>query len=128
VSSGPILLADDNCDAADSLSLLLGLQGYDVQIAYNGREALELASTTHPAVLILDIGMPELNGYEVALRIRQQSWGREVMLIALTGWGQQGDMERAYSAGFDRHFSKPVNFDDLLSCLAEFRARRETVR
>jgi PAS domain S-box-containing protein len=127
-SSGPsscsVLIADDNRDAADSLALLLGLQGYEVLLAYNGREALELAQVQRPQVLILDIGMPESSGYEVARRVREEAWGRAALLVALTGWGQQEDMDRAHSAGFDRHFSKPVDLEELMSCLTAWRARQ----
>jgi CheY-like chemotaxis protein/two-component sensor histidine kinase len=106
---GKIVVADDNRDAADSLKLLLELSGYDSFVAYNGQQALELGARERPSAFILDVGMPDMTGYEVARRIRQQAWGRSVLLIAVTGWGQDDDKERAKAAGFDHHFTKPVN-------------------
>jgi PAS domain S-box-containing protein len=120
-----ILIADDNRDAADSLAMLLNLMQYEVVVAYSGREALDLALRARPQILILDIGMPELSGYQIARRIREEKWGTMALLIALTGWGQQEDLERAKSAGFDYHFSKPVNIADLKSCLATSSGERD---
>jgi two-component system, sensor histidine kinase len=104
-----IVVADDNRDAADSLQLLLEFAGHQVFVAYNGRQALELGAQERPQVFVLDVGMPDITGYEVARRIRQEAWGREVLLLAVTGWGQDDDKERAKAAGFDFHFTKPVN-------------------
>lgn len=106
---GKIVIADDNRDAADSLKLLLELSGYDTFVAYNGQQALDLGSSERPSAFILDVGMPDMTGYEVARRIRQQAWGRNALLVAVTGWGQEDDKERAKAAGFDHHFTKPVN-------------------
>jgi CheY-like chemotaxis protein len=106
---GKVVIADDNRDAADSLKLLLELSGYDTFVAYNGHEALELGARERPSAFILDVGMPDMTGYEVARRIRQQAWGRNALLVAVTGWGQDDDKERAKAAGFDHHFTKPVN-------------------
>ncbi len=114
-----ILVADDNRDAADSLAMLLELQGHETRVAYDGREALEVFAAFHPEIVLLDIGMPELNGYEVAERIRLAPGGRAVVLAALTGWGQQQDKRQAKSAGFDHHFAKPVDPDLLLATLQE---------
>lgn len=105
---GKIVIADDNRDAADSLKLLLELSGYDTFVAYNGQQAVDLGSAERPSAFILDVGMPDMTGYEVARRIRQQAWGRNALLVAVTGWGQEDDKERAKAAGFDHHFTKPV--------------------
>ncbi|MBV8804058.1 MAG: response regulator [Sinobacteraceae bacterium] len=105
---GKIVIADDNRDAVDSLKLLLELSGYDTFVAYNGQQALDLGSTERPSAFILDVGMPDMTGYEVARRIRQQAWGRNALLVAVTGWGQEDDKERAKAAGLDHHFTKPV--------------------
>jgi signal transduction histidine kinase/ActR/RegA family two-component response regulator len=106
---GKVVIADDNRDAADSLKLLLELSGYDTFVAYNGQEALDFGARERPSAFILDVGMPDMTGYEVARRIRQQAWGRNALLVAVTGWGQDDDKERAKAAGFDHHFTKPVN-------------------
>jgi PAS domain S-box-containing protein len=112
-----ILIADDNRDAAESLAMLLRLEGHDVTVANNGREALARFNTIEPEVAVLDIGMPDLNGYEVARHVRQQPLGRAVTLIALTGWGQEADKTRALAAGFDHHFTKPIEPQQLTQLL-----------
>ena len=106
---GKVVVADDNRDAADSLKLLLELSGYDTFVAYNGQQALDFGARERPSAFILDVGMPDMTGYEVARRIRQHAWGRSALLVAVTGWGQDDDKERAKAAGFDHHFTKPVN-------------------
>jgi PAS domain S-box-containing protein len=108
-----VLVADDNKDAADALAMLLELGGHEVRVAHGGRDALSLAQTFRPDVALLDIGMPELNGYEVAKELRREPWGSRMCLIALTGWGQDEDRQRAKDAGFDRHLTKPVDTDAL---------------
>jgi signal transduction histidine kinase len=113
-----ILAVDDNRDAADSLALILQMMGHEVQTAYDGREGVELAEAFRPDVVLLDIGMPRLNGYEAARHIRQQPWGQGVALIALTGWGQEEDKRRALEAGFDHHLTKPVEAVALEKLLA----------
>jgi len=113
-----VMVADDNKDAADSLAMLLELGGHEVRVAHRGRAALELAQTFRPDVAIIDIGMPDLSGYEVAKELRRESWGTGICLIALTGWGQDDDRQRAKDAGFDRHMTKPVEawaLEELLS-------------
>ena len=122
-----VLVADDNRDAADSLAMLLQLSGHEVFVATTGRQALELARRECPDVLILDIGMPELSGYEVARAVRDCPWGQSALLIALTGWGQQDDIERARSAGFDRHYTKPIDTAAIEALLAAH-ARQGTRR
>jgi CheY-like chemotaxis protein len=106
-----ILIADDNRDAADTMGMLLELDGHEVIVAHSGNQALELGRQRRPDVVILDIGMPDVNGYEVARTARSEDWGRSAYLIALTGWGQADDKERARMAGFDRHLTKPVDPD-----------------
>ena len=108
-----VLVADDNRDAADSLTLLLQTEGHHVRTAYDGHSAFETIETFRPEVVLLDIGMPGLSGYEVAERVRSQAWGRELVLIALTGWGQTQDRQRALEAGFDHHVTKPVEAEKL---------------
>jgi len=103
-----VIIVDDNRDAADSCAALLGLSGHHVQSAYSGRRALELAETFHPHALLLDIGLPDVSGYELARNIRAAPWGRGVVLIAVTGWGQKEDRRRAFDAGFDHHLTKPI--------------------
>jgi CheY-like chemotaxis protein len=117
---GKVLVADDNRDAADSLKLLLELAGYDTLVAYNGGEALEIGARERPSAFILDVGMPDMTGYEAARRIRQQAWGRSALLVAVTGWGQDDDKERAKAAGFDHHFTKPVNPEAVEQVLVRF--------
>jgi CheY-like chemotaxis protein len=97
----------------------LTVAGYDVRVAYDGTEALEVAKFHQPEALLLDIGMPGMTGYEVAQAIRHEPWGRSALLMALTGWGQQEDKERAQLAGFDKHFTKPVNSQAIEAALAE---------
>jgi signal transduction histidine kinase len=118
-----ILVADDNRDALESLTELLKLQGHEVFSAADGRMALECAERHLPEIALLDIGMPLLDGYEVARRIRAQSWGQHVTLLALTGWGQQADRQRSQEAGFDLHLVKPVDPEKLAQLLERFPAR-----
>jgi PAS domain S-box-containing protein len=103
-----ILIVDDNRDAADACASLLELSGHHTQTAYTGRHALELAESFRPHALLLDIGLPDVNGYELAAKIRTAPWGRGVILIAVTGWGQEEDRRRALEAGFDHHLTKPI--------------------
>ncbi|WP_020471021.1 PAS domain-containing hybrid sensor histidine kinase/response regulator [Zavarzinella formosa] len=108
-----ILVVDDSRDGADSLSMMLGLMGNEVRTAYNGEEALEAAGQFRPEVVLMDVGMPRMNGLDATRRIRDQSWGRDMTIIALTGWGQDGDRERSREAGCDGHLVKPVSLPDL---------------
>jgi signal transduction histidine kinase len=112
-----ILVADDNSDALESLATLLELGGHEVFSAANGALALESAERNLPEVALLDIGMPQLDGYEVARRIRAQPWGRSITLVALTGWGQDSDRRRSGEAGFDSHLVKPLDLDKLTELL-----------
>jgi signal transduction histidine kinase len=110
-SSAPhrILIADDNADSAESMGMLLRLMGNEVRIASDGLDAVEQASTFQPDIVLLDIGMPRLDGYEAARRIRDQHWSRDTLLVAVTGWGPSDDSEEATAAGFDCHFTKPLD-------------------
>jgi CheY-like chemotaxis protein len=103
-----ILIADDLRDSVDSLAMMLRLSGHDIQTAHDGLEALQTAATFRPDVALIDIGMPRMNGYEAARHIREQPWGKKMVLVALTGWGQEEDKRRATEAGFDHHLTKPV--------------------
>ncbi len=114
-----ILLADDNRDALDSLATLLQCDGHEVHTAADGAEALALAATCRPDVMLLDIGMPKLDGYEVARRVRAEPWGKGTVLIALTGWGQDEDRRRSREVGFDNHLVKPLDPDKLSAMLAK---------
>jgi signal transduction histidine kinase/ActR/RegA family two-component response regulator len=122
-----VLMADDNRDAVDSMAMVLEIAGYEVCVAYNGKRALELAQQHRPDVVILDIGMPDMTGHEVATAIRQTPWGRAVHLIAITGWGQSDDIEKARDAGFDLHLTKPVDIDRLEDVLKDYVRGRESV-
>ena len=117
-----VLVVDDNVDVADSLARLLRLMGSEVHTAHDGLEGVEAAAAYRPDLILLDIGMPRLNGYDACRRIRAQPWGRNVVIIALTGWGQAGDKARSREAGCDGHLVKPVNIPDLEKLLAETRA------
>jgi CheY-like chemotaxis protein/two-component sensor histidine kinase len=109
-----VLIVDDNVDAADSLALFLKIAGYQTRVAYDGRTAVEMAEILQPAVVLLDLGLPYLNGHEVARRLRAQPWGRAARIIALTGWGQEEDVLRSRASGFDEHLTKPVDPDVLI--------------
>lgn len=114
-----ILVADDNRDALESLATLLQLNGHEVHTAADGAAAVELAAICKPEVALLDLGMPKLDGYEVARRIRAEIWGRTTVIVALTGWGQDEDRRRTKAAGFDSHFVKPLDMDVLSKFLAK---------
>jgi CheY-like chemotaxis protein/two-component sensor histidine kinase len=120
-SSMRILVVDDNRDNADSLTMLLGLLGNDTRTAYDGEEGVAAAREFRPDVMLLDIGLPKVNGYEACRRIRAEAWGAQVVLIAVTGWGQDDDRRRSLEAGFDHHLVKPVKPQDLMALLAELR-------
>jgi PAS domain S-box-containing protein len=119
-----ILVVDDNRDSADSLAMLLKLTGHEAQIAHDGVEAVEAAAKFQPDVILLDIGLPKLNGYEAARRIREQQGKKGLVMVALTGWGQEEDRRRSEEAGFDAHMVKPVDHDALTKLLAELAPAR----
>jgi CheY-like chemotaxis protein len=117
-----ILVADDFPQSADTLARLLRHDGSEVRVAQDGLEAFETAADFRPDVVVLDIAMPKLNGYEAARKIRSQPWGKQMVLIALTGWGQQQDRRRTQEAGFDAHLTKPVNYGAIMEILAKLPA------
>jgi signal transduction histidine kinase len=123
-----ILVVDDNRDAADSIALLLELAGHEVRTAYDGPDALNLASVFRPEVVILDLGLPIMDGFEIARQIEGQSWGKDIALVALTGWGQQEDYRRTTDAGFDAHLVKPVAPEELLKILAHVSSEQRSGR
>ncbi|MEM5429276.1 response regulator [Cupriavidus oxalaticus] len=110
---------DDNRDAAESLAMLLTQEGHDVHTAFDGIEAVEVAAERQPDVILLDIGLPGINGFDAARQIREQARGRPVVLIALTGWGQEEDRQRSEAAGFDAHLVKPVSLEALQRLISE---------
>jgi PAS domain S-box-containing protein len=120
-----ILIADDNADAAQAVAILLQLSGHETRTATGGKNALEEAERFRPHAVVLDIGMPDLNGYEVAQRIREAPWGRRMSLFAATGWGQEKDKLLAHEAGFDVHLTKPLDSVRLEALIAEHVGRRE---
>jgi CheY-like chemotaxis protein len=115
-----ILVVDDNRDAAEGLAMLLQLTGNETHTAHDGLEAVDKAARIRPDLILLDIGLPRMNGYDAARRIREQPCGKSVVLVALTGWGQDEDRQKARDSGFDGHMVKPVNPDALSTLLAEF--------
>jgi signal transduction histidine kinase/ActR/RegA family two-component response regulator len=128
VSPLKILVVDDNQDGAQLMGLSLEMSGHHVRIANSGRDALELAEQHRPDVIILDIGMPDMSGHEVAQIIRTKPWGKDIFLLAVTGWGQASDVEKARVAGFDKHLTKPVDpnvIDQLIKSLSEAKLVRE---
>jgi signal transduction histidine kinase/ActR/RegA family two-component response regulator len=118
VSPRRILVADDNSDAVEALALQLRLAGHDVRSANDGLEALQVAETFAPQVVLLDLGMPRMDGYETAREIRRKWWGKGATLVALTGWGGQQDRQKTTDAGFDAHLVKPVTEFDLFHAIA----------
>jgi signal transduction histidine kinase/ActR/RegA family two-component response regulator len=120
-----IVIADDNRDAAATMGMLLELSGHVVSVAHSGTEALALCGSQRPDVAILDIGMPDLTGYEVARLLRSEPWGAHIFLLAITGWGQQSDVDKAHDAGFDQHLTKPADPDLIDSLIRQFVAARD---
>jgi two-component system CheB/CheR fusion protein len=104
-----VLVVDDNVDAAESVAMLLRIAGHSVRLAHHGTEALEVADAHQPEIVVLDIGLPGINGYEVAERLRAKPQFQKAMLIAVTGYGQDEDRQRSKAAGFDHHLTKPVD-------------------
>jgi CheY-like chemotaxis protein/two-component sensor histidine kinase len=118
-----ILIVDDNRDAADTLGRLLRIVGHDVRTAYDGEQGVQAANEFRPHAMLLDIGMPKLNGYDACRHIRQEPWGKNIVLVAVTGWGQDQDKQKAEEAGFDRHMVKPVEPKRLMRLLEELCVR-----
>jgi PAS domain S-box-containing protein len=113
-----VLVVDDNVDAAESLAMVLRFAGHDTRQAHDGVQAVKVAEQFRPDVVLLDIGLPIMNGYEACRRLRQEPWSRSMLLVALTGWGQEDDREQSRDAGFDVHMVKPVDHEALLSVIA----------
>jgi CheY-like chemotaxis protein/anti-sigma regulatory factor (Ser/Thr protein kinase) len=118
VTGRRVLVVDDNEDGAESMAMILQFSGHETFKAYDGVAAIEVAERVRPDLVLLDIGLPRMNGYEVCRRLRQEPWGRAMTIVALTGWGQDEDRNRSKEAGFDVHMVKPVDFDALLQLLA----------
>jgi PAS domain S-box-containing protein len=123
-----ILIVDDNPDSAESLAMLLELSGHRTERARDGVEAVETAERFRPDVVLLDIGLPRMNGYDVCRRIRAQPWGQHTLLVAVTGLGQDEDQRRSQEAGFDRHLVKPIDYDALAQLLAALPVRGPVTR
>jgi CheY-like chemotaxis protein len=121
-----VLVVDDNVDAAESLAIILRLHGHEARTVHDGEHAIEVACEFRPDVVLLDLGMPKVNGYEVARRLRSEPWGRHVVLVACTGWGQPEDRRRSNEAGFDHHLVKPVNPDAILGVVGSAASRPDT--
>jgi CheY-like chemotaxis protein len=112
-----VLVVDDNVDAAESLEIMLSLEGHAVEVAHRGTDALGVVARFQPHVVLLDVGMPEMDGYEVARRIRALPYGGRIALYALTGWAQEEDKRRALEAGFNEHLTKPIDRATLLQLI-----------
>ncbi len=121
-----ILIVDDNRDSAISLATLLKLTGNETLIAYDGIEAVALADSFKPDIILLDIGLPKLNGYEACRRIREHSWGKNILIVALSGWGQEEDRQKSKLAGFNGHLVKPVELAILLDMLGNLHINPST--
>ena len=119
-----VLVVDDSTDGAETLAMLLEVLGYDVMLAADGGQALAKGSAFEPHAVLLDIGLPDIDGYEVCRRMRQSNWGRQAWVIALTGWGAAADKEAATDAGFDAHLTKPAQAEDLAQMLSQLAATR----
>jgi CheY-like chemotaxis protein len=119
-----ILVVDDNPDSAISLEKLLTITGHEAKIAHDGLAAVAEAERFRPEVILLDIGLPRLNGYDACRLIREKPWGASMILIAVTGWGQEEDRRRSREAGFDGHMVKPVDLDELMRLLDDVSSSR----
>lgn len=114
---GSVLVVDDNVSGAETLRMLLGLEGFNVEVASNGSEAITMFTQQRPAVVLLDISLPDTDGYAVAASIREVDRNRDALVIAVTGAGNESDVRRALAAGCDLHFTKPVRYEDLEAVL-----------
>ena len=111
-------MVDDNVDAAETLVMFLEISGCEARVAHTGNEALAVLEQFTPHVALFDIGLPDMNGYELARRVRLLPGGAGLLLVAATGWGQESDKQLAFAAGFDHHLTKPIDFDKLRALLA----------
>jgi len=118
-----VLVVDDNRDAAASLAMMLSIEGHDTRTAHDGLDALELAEAFRPDVILLDLGLPKLNGFDACKRIRESPWGKSTFIIAVTGWGQEDNMQRCRDAGFDHHLLKPIDPTGISQLLARWPLR-----
>ena len=116
-------IVEDNRDSADSLKTLLEALGYQLQVVYDGEAAVRAAAAAPPDVIIMDLGLPGMNGYEAATKIRQQNSGKRPLIVALTGWGQQSDRQRSAAVGIDHHLVKPLDLAELRRILASLEAQ-----
>jgi CheY-like chemotaxis protein len=121
---GRVLIADDLPDAARSLAMLFEMYGAEVRISFDGAQTVQAAETFLPEIVLMDISMPGMSGYEAARAIRQAPWGRAMILVALTGWGRSTDLEAARSAGFDDYLLKPFDVERLLEMISRIRSAR----
>jgi DNA-binding response OmpR family regulator len=117
-----VLVVDDVRDSADTLALLLREHGHEVYVAYDGAHAVAMAAREQPDVVLLDLGMPGFDGYEVCRRIRSQDWGRRLLVVAQSGLGREVDIRRAWEAGIDRYLMKPIDIEALRAILANLRS------
>jgi CheY-like chemotaxis protein/two-component sensor histidine kinase len=122
VAGRRILVVDDNTDSAASLAMLLKLIGHETRVAHDGLEAVVAAEDFRPQFVLLDIGLPRLNGFDACRQIREQTWGKTMTLVALTGWGQDEDRRKSLDAGFNHHLVKPVDYVTLMKLLGEMEA------
>ncbi|KQS30951.1 response regulator [Dyadobacter sp. Leaf189] len=114
-----ILVVDDNRDAADTLAMMLKLTGYETKACYSGRDGVAAAESYRPMAIVLDIGMPDITGYEACRLIRDTAWGQSALIVALTGYGADEDRQKSTEAGFDVHLLKPVDLPELSRLLKE---------
>jgi len=112
-----ILVVDDNADSAVSLAMLLRMEGHETYTAHDGEAAIEAVEAHRPDVVLLDIGLPKVSGHDVCRHVRAQAWGKDIVMIAVTGWGQQSDRRESQDAGFDGHLVKPVDYARLAELL-----------
>jgi CheY-like chemotaxis protein len=120
-SARRVLVVDDSRDAAESLAMLLEFEGHEIHKAHDGADAVTIAERVRPDIVLMDIGLPILNGYEACRRIRDHAWGAPIVMVAITGWGQEEDREQSRQAGFDLHLVKPVDHDELLRVVGSAR-------
>lgn len=117
-----VLVVDDNKDVADTCAMLIGLSGHQVQVAYTGGDAIDIAEVFRPQVILTDIGLPDIDGYEFAQRVRATAWGKTAVLVAITGWGAQESQQQSAMAGFNHHLTKPIDPKTIESLLASLAA------
>lgn len=122
-----VLVVDDNIDAASTLSMLISMLGNNINTAHSGREAVELAGDFRPEVIFMDIGMPEMDGLEATRQIRKQPWGEDILIVALSGWGQDEDKRKSKEAGFDHHLVKPTQLAELQQVLSQLDQRADAL-